>query len=178
MSRCVYCFVWAYWCCPSARPHTTRPPLVPHWDAGRQSLIPGELIRISGEERAPDRVRTNCTAELHSDAFRSVFMSVWFGCMSVHLSGWQMRDWPAQALDNYVGTATLMHTHVDTHGASVDPLMLPTPSLSLHGVPHILFTCPPTPLFSFHMWSGSHVKSCHSPPCHAQIRRVLCDVWQ
>lgn len=174
MSWCVYCFVWAYWCCPSARPHTTHPPLVPHWDAGRQSLIPGELIRISGEERAPDRVRTKCTAELHSDAFRSVFMSVWFGCMSVHLSVRQMRDWPAQALDNYVGTTT----HVDTHGASVELLMLPTPSLSLHVVPHILFTCPPTPFFSFHMWSGSHVKSCHSSPCHAQVRRVLCDVWQ
>lgn len=84
------------------------PPSLPHWDAGRQSLIPGELIRISGEERAPDRVRTNCTAELHSDAFRSVFMSVWFDCMSVHLSVWQMRDWPAQELDNYVGTTTHM----------------------------------------------------------------------
>lgn len=63
------------------------------------SLNPGELIRISGEEWTPDRVRTNCTAELHSDAFRSVFTSVCFGCMSVDLSGWQMRDWPAQAFD-------------------------------------------------------------------------------
>lgn len=88
----------------------------PHWDAGRLSLNPGELIRIGGEERTPDGVRTHCTAELHSDAFRSVFMSVCFGCMSVDLSGWQMRDWPAQALDNHVEhpharTCTYKHTY-------------------------------------------------------------------
>lgn len=93
-------------------PSFSNPPL--HWDAGRLSLIPGELIRISGEERVPDRVRTNCTAELHSDAFRSVFMSVWFGCMSVDLSGWQMRDWPAQALDNHVEHPHA-HTCTDKH---------------------------------------------------------------
>lgn len=50
------------------------------------------------------------------------------------------------------------HTHVDTQGASVELLMLPTPSLSLHVVPHILFTCPPPPPFfhftcdQAHMW--------------------------
>lgn len=95
-------FVWVYWCHPPPPPPTYTHPPSPHWDAGRLSLIPWELIRISGEERAPDRVRTNCTAALHSDAFRSVFMSVCFGCTSVDLSGWQMRDWPAQALDNHV----------------------------------------------------------------------------
>lgn len=84
----------------------------PHWDAGRLSLIPGELIRISREERAPDRVRTNCNAELHSDVFHSVFMSVWFGWTSVHLSGRQMRDWPAQALDNH---GEHPHAHTWTH---------------------------------------------------------------
>lgn len=74
-----------------------------HWDAGRLSLNPGELIRIDGEERTPDRVRTRRAAELHSDAFRSLFMSVCFGCVSADLSRRQMRDWLAQALDNHVG---------------------------------------------------------------------------
>lgn len=87
------------------------------------SLNPGELIRISGEERTPDRVRTNCTAELHSDAFRSVFTSVCFGCMSVDLSGWQMRDWPAQAFDilaEHPQTHTCTdNAYVDTYGSSM-----------------------------------------------------------
>lgn len=106
-------------CIDVAFPHLLQPnppPTPTHWDAGCLSLILGELIRISGELRAPDRVRTNCTAELHSDAFRSVFMSVWFGCMSVHLSGWQMRDWPAQALDNRVE-----HPHPHTCARKHEP---------------------------------------------------------
>lgn len=28
-------------------------------------------------------------------------MSVWFGCVSLRPSGWQLRDWAAQALDKH-----------------------------------------------------------------------------
>lgn len=59
-------------CDVACDPHKSLPyqapppiPILLHWDS---SLILGELIRITGEEQAPDRVKTNCAAELHSDA--------------------------------------------------------------------------------------------------------------
>lgn len=105
-------------------PCTETPAL--HWDAGRLNLIPGELIRISGEERRGPQTGSGQTALLSCIVMPSAPSLCLFGLAACQLI-WTDGRWeigPLKLLTTMLNTHALTHaqinTRVDTYGATAD----------------------------------------------------------